>query len=228
MPYWHDLRTIRHGPDLAGGLPRHRRGPRFFARGRTPPRDPARAQPPDRLTGKMARHAAVRAEFAHADADTGRRNVPPYGRGRAAPNPRRTAGGAGDRAAEGRDHLCRGDACAVTDFLSRMDPPRGDQRSGRSHSTGGGQFRSVRKTPARCAGAIPARALSSIDHEPAGFRSLSKDRSRYGRAGSDQRAAPRSAAAAANRPRHATHCPEPATRRCPIWPITQAPASDGS
>ncbi len=29
-------------------------------------------------------------------------------------------------------------------------------------------------------------ALSSVDHEPAGFRSLSQDRSRYGRAGADQ------------------------------------------
>src|SRR6266550_2336577 len=188
MPYWHDLRTIRHGLDLAGGLPRDRRGARLLARGPTPPRHPAGAQPPHQVIGKMAGDAAVRTKLSYADPDGRGRHVSPRRRRRVAPRSRRAPGGARGRPIEGGNHLCRGHPRALANVLSRVDTPGGSRWPWCRHSTGGGQLRGVRKAAARGAGPIPARSLPSIDHEPAGRGSFSADRSGYGCAGSDQRA----------------------------------------
>src|SRR5690349_22459123 len=62
MPYRYDLRTKRYyGPDLAGGLPCHRRGGRVLPRRRATACDPAGAEPPHQVARGVAGHAAVRA-----------------------------------------------------------------------------------------------------------------------------------------------------------------------
>ena len=119
---------------------------------------------------------------------------------------------------------------AATHALSQTFFPewirqRGGRRPGRRHPTGGRQFRGLRKATARCAGAIPARALPSVDREPAGRGSLSADRPRYRCAGSDQRAGREAVAAADARKKAQPRYALPGSADAPLPYLAYHPGS---